>query len=82
MASLGEQALSRMGVAFTSHAYDYRRKGAEAAAQALDVPLSAALKTLVVKLGCFTPERRGAARGPELAGDRFVFVLIGGDLSV
>lgn len=66
MASLGEQALTRMGVAFTSHVYDYRKKGAEAAAQALAVPLSSTLKTLVVKL----------------ADDRFVFVLIGGDLSV
>jgi len=33
--SLGEQALRALGLAFTPHAYDYRKKGAEAAAEAL-----------------------------------------------
>lgn len=66
MPSLGEQALSAAGVAYTTHPYDYRRKGAEAAAEALDIPLAAALKTLVVKLD----------------RSRFVFLVASGDRSV
>lgn len=50
MASLGEQHLRAKGVSFTSYEYDYRKKGAEAAARSLGVPVSAVLKTLVVKL--------------------------------
>jgi Cys-tRNA(Pro) deacylase len=64
--SLGEQQLRELGVAFATHEYDYRKKGAEAAAEALGVPLSAALKTLVVRL----------------SDDRDVFVLVAGDRSV
>jgi Cys-tRNA(Pro)/Cys-tRNA(Cys) deacylase len=64
--SLGEQALRALGLRFSSHEYDYRKKGAEAAAAALGVPLAAALKTLVV----------------ELSDGRFVFVLVPGDRSV
>ena len=50
MASLGEKFLQQRGVAFTSHPYDYRKKGAEAAAAALRLPLASMLKTLVVRL--------------------------------
>lgn len=66
MASLGEKALDALGVLYTSHEYDYRKKGAEAAAEALDVPLSATLKTLVVAL----PDKE------------FVFLMAPGDCSV
>lgn len=69
--SLGEQALRELGLPFSSHEYDYREKGAEAAAAALGVPLAATLKTLVVKLG-----------DAELSGGRFAFVLVPGDRSV
>lgn len=62
MASLGEKALQEQGVAFTSHEYDYRKKGAEAAAEALQIPLASALKTLVV----------------ALSDGRFVFLLVPG----
>jgi Cys-tRNA(Pro)/Cys-tRNA(Cys) deacylase len=71
MASLGEQALRRLGVPFTSHEYDYRKKGAEIAAAALDLPLSATLKSLVVKL--VRPGARDAS---------FAFVLVPGGASV
>ena len=64
--SLGERALKELGLSFSSHEYDYRKKGAEAASAALGLPLSAALKTLVV----------------ELSDGRFVFVLVPGGLSV
>lgn len=66
MASLGQKALQRAGVAYSSHEYDYRIKGAYAAAEALQLPLSSTLKTLVVKL----------------SDGRFVFVLIPGGMSV
>ena len=66
MASLGEQELTRLGVRFTSHEYDYRIKGAQAAADALGVPLACTLKTLVVRL----------------ADGRFVFLCVAGGRSV
>jgi Cys-tRNA(Pro)/Cys-tRNA(Cys) deacylase len=66
VASLGQQQLTRCGIPFTSHEYDYRKKGAEVAAAALGIPLAAALKTLVVRL----------------SDGRFVFLLIPGDQSV
>jgi len=69
-ASLGERALRERGVAYVAHEYDYRKKGAEAAAEALGVELSATLKTLVVRLD----------GGPR--GDRFVFLLESGDRQV
>ena len=50
MASLGEQHLRSRGIPFTSFEYDYRKKGAEAAARSLGLPPSAMLKTLVVRL--------------------------------
>ena len=50
MASLGQKALAHKGVACSAHEYDYRKKGAEAAAEALGLPLGAMLKTLVVRL--------------------------------
>jgi Cys-tRNA(Pro)/Cys-tRNA(Cys) deacylase len=64
--SLGERALKEKGVAFSSHEYDYRKKGAEAAAEALGLSLGQTLKTLVVKLD----------------GNRFVFLLVPGDCEV
>jgi Cys-tRNA(Pro)/Cys-tRNA(Cys) deacylase len=66
MASLGEQELKRLGVPFTSHEYDYRIKGAEAASGALGIPLSAALKTLVIRL----------------ADERYVFLCVPGGSAV
>lgn len=71
MASLGEQALRRLGVPFTCHEYDYRKKGAEVAAAALDLPLAATLKSLVVKL---------VKTGSE--GESYAFVLVPGGASV
>jgi Cys-tRNA(Pro) deacylase len=50
MPSLGEKALLARGVPFTSHEYDYRIKGAEAAAAALGLRLEETVKTLVVRL--------------------------------
>jgi Cys-tRNA(Pro)/Cys-tRNA(Cys) deacylase len=66
MASLGEQELRRLGVAFTSHTYDYRIKGAEAASEALGIPLASAIKTLVIRL----------------ADGRFIFLCVPGGTSV
>lgn len=66
MASLGEKALNAMNVSYSSHEYDYRKKGAEAAAEALEIPLSATLKTLVVAL----PDKE------------FAFLMAPGDVSV
>jgi Cys-tRNA(Pro) deacylase len=66
MASLGEKELTSKGVAFTSHEYDYRKKGAEAAAEGLGVNISATVKTLVVKL----------------ATGRYVFLCVCGDTKV
>lgn len=66
MPSLGEQELRQRGASFTSHSYDYRKKGATYAAEGLGVPLSATLKTLVLVLD----------------GERFIFLLIPGDRSV
>lgn len=66
MASLGEQFLKRNKVPYTVLEYDYRKKGAEVAAQAVGVPVSAAIKTLVVK----------ASDG------RFLFVLMPGGVSL
>jgi Cys-tRNA(Pro)/Cys-tRNA(Cys) deacylase len=50
VASLGEQALAAKGITFVAHEYDYRKKGADAAAAALGAELGALLKTLVVRL--------------------------------
>jgi Cys-tRNA(Pro)/Cys-tRNA(Cys) deacylase len=50
VASLGQRALDALGVAYVSHEYDYRKKGAIAAAEALRAALGALLKTLVVRL--------------------------------
>jgi len=50
MSSLGERYLKERGVAFAAHEYDFRKKGAEAAAESLGLPLDAMLKTLVVRL--------------------------------
>ena len=66
MASLGQRALKDLGIAHSVHEYDYRQKGAEAAADALAAPLSAMLKTLVV----------------ELSDGRHVFLLVPGDKDV
>ena len=66
MPTLGERVLTERGVAFTSHAYDYRKKGTEAASEALGIPNGATIKTLVVKL----------------QDGRFVFLLASGDREV
>lgn len=66
MASLGQQYLTTRGVAFSSHEYDYRKKGAQAAADALGIAIGAMLKTLVVRL----------------ADGRHVFLLVPGDKDV
>lgn len=62
MSSLGEKALEAKGIPFASHTYDYRKKGAEAAAEALDVELSATVKTLVI----------------SCSDGRFLFLLVPG----
>jgi Cys-tRNA(Pro) deacylase len=66
MASLGEKELTSKGVAFTSHEYDYRQKGAERAAQALDLDPAATIKSLVLKL----------------SDKRFIFLLLPADADV
>ena len=66
MASLGEKELEKRGVEFVAREYDFRKKGAQAAAEALEVPLSATIKTLVVRL----------------SDDRHVFVLLPGDATI
>ncbi|MBN1946497.1 MAG: aminoacyl-tRNA deacylase [Bradymonadales bacterium] len=66
MSSLGERALAQRGIRFTSHEYDYRKKGADAASHALQIALGAMLKTLVVQVG----------------DGGFVFVLVPGDRSL
>ena len=63
VASLGQRALDARGVAYVSHEYDYRKKGAIAAAEALRAELGALLKTLVVRL----------------ADGSFVLLLVPGD---
>lgn len=65
-ASLGERRLAALGIPFVSLLYDFRKKGAEAAAEALAIPVSATLKSLVVKVD----------------DRRFLFVLMGGDRNV
>lgn len=45
------RVLQQMGVAHEAREYEHREKGAEFAAQALDWPLAAMAKTLVVALG-------------------------------
>ena len=50
MSSLGERVLQEKGIVFQSHEYDYRKKGAEIAAQALGIELGQAIKTLVLQL--------------------------------
>lgn len=50
MSSLGEKALQAMPYAFTSHEYDYRKKGLTAAAEALELRHEQLLKTLVVSI--------------------------------
>jgi Cys-tRNA(Pro)/Cys-tRNA(Cys) deacylase len=64
--SLGEQELAGKGVPYSTHEYDYRKKGADRAAEALGLPLAATLKSLVV----------------ELPGKRYIFLLVPGHLSV
>jgi Cys-tRNA(Pro) deacylase len=64
--TLGERFLRERDVSFTSHPYDYRKKGTEAASLALGIPEAAAIKTLVVKL----------------EDGRFVFLLACGDREV
>ncbi len=66
MASLGEQSLTQKGIQYSCHEYDYRKKGAEVAAAALGLDVSAMLKTLVVKL----------------ADGRFVLLVVPGDKDV
>ncbi|MCB9644675.1 MAG: Cys-tRNA(Pro) deacylase [Myxococcales bacterium] len=66
MSSLGEKDLQQRGYSFTSHPYDYRKKGAEAAAEALGFPLEQMLKTLVL----------------ELSDGRFIFLMAPGHLAV
>ena len=66
MASLGEKALEALGLVYSSHEYDFRQKGAEAAAKALSLELSAVLKTLVLKH----------------SGGGFLFLLVPGGVSV
>ncbi|MBU51562.1 MAG: Cys-tRNA(Pro) deacylase [Deltaproteobacteria bacterium] len=66
MSSLGEKALQTIGVDYTPHPYDYQKKGAEAAAIALNIPVDVVFKTLVVAL----PERE------------FVYLLAPGGSSV
>jgi Cys-tRNA(Pro)/Cys-tRNA(Cys) deacylase len=86
MASLGQQELDRRGVRYTSHEYDYRIQGSEAAALALGLPLVTMVKTLVVRLsddshvlllasGSTVVSMRGFARalgvkGADLASER------------
>lgn len=50
MSSRGERFLIERGIPFESLEYDFRQKGSEYAAKALDVPLDAMLKSLVVRL--------------------------------
>jgi Cys-tRNA(Pro)/Cys-tRNA(Cys) deacylase len=66
MTSLGEKSLLSTPYPFTSHEYDYRQKGVEAAAEALDLDPTQILKTLVVEL----------ARKEE--GRAFVFLMVPG----
>ncbi|MBN2497079.1 MAG: Cys-tRNA(Pro) deacylase [Deltaproteobacteria bacterium] len=66
MASLGEKHLQRLGVTYSVHSYDYRKKGAAAAAEALGLDVAATLKSLVIRL----------------PGPRFIFFLVPGDASL
>ena len=66
MASLGERELRRKPICFSVHEYDYRKKGAEAAATTLGMDLSSTVKTLVV----------------GLSDGRHVFILAPGHVSV
>lgn len=66
MSSLGEKDLQQRGYTFTLHPYDYRQKGAEAAAEALGLPIEQTVKTLVI----------------ELSDGRFVFLMARGDRAV
>lgn len=66
MSSLGEKALNALCVTYSVHEYDFRKKGAAAAARALGIPLAATLKTLVTRVD----------------DGRFVFLLVPGDRSV
>jgi Cys-tRNA(Pro) deacylase len=66
MPSLGEKVLKEKGIPFSSVEYDFRKKGADAASEALGIPISATLKSLVVKT----------------ADNDFIFLLIPGDRSV
>ena len=66
MPSLGEKALRQKRIPFSSVEYDFRKKGADAASEALGIPISATIKSLVVKT----------------ADEDFIFLLIPGDRSV
>ncbi len=54
------------GIPFESLEYDFRQKGSDYAAEALDVPLDAMLKSLVIRL----------------SNSRFIFVLMSGSKDV
>jgi Cys-tRNA(Pro) deacylase len=62
----GERFLIDRGIPFESHEYDFRQKGSEYAAEALDVPLHVMLKSLVVRL----------------LDNRFVFVIMPGSKDI
>jgi Cys-tRNA(Pro) deacylase len=66
VASRGERFLIDRGIPFESLEYDFQKKGAEHAAEALGVPLDVMLKSLVV----------------QLSDRRFVFVLMPGTKDV
>jgi Cys-tRNA(Pro)/Cys-tRNA(Cys) deacylase len=62
----GERFLIDRGIPFESLEYDFRQKGSEYAAEALDVPLHVMLKSLVVRL----------------LDNRFVFVIMPGSKDI
>jgi Cys-tRNA(Pro)/Cys-tRNA(Cys) deacylase len=66
VSSRGERFLIDRGIPFESLEYDFRHKGSEYAAEALDVPLHVMLKSLVVRL----------------SDDRFVFVIMPGSKDI
>jgi Cys-tRNA(Pro)/Cys-tRNA(Cys) deacylase len=66
VSSRGERFLIDRGIPFESLEYDFRHKGSEYAAEALDAPLHVMLKSLVVRL----------------SDNRFVFVIMPGSKDI